>query len=93
MTLSKNWVLRIDPTVFKFLKNIPRPSAEAILEVIHLLPINPFVGDIQKMKGEDFAWRRRVGSYRIYFKMKIAEEIILVSHVERRTSTTYRKKH
>ena len=52
MSLLKKWDLQIDPSVFKTLKKIPRPNAEVILNVIRLLPLNPYFGDIQKMKIE-----------------------------------------
>lgn len=68
---------------------MPRDNAKKILSVIKLLPINPYFGDIQKMKGEDNIWRRRIGSYRIFYKLKLNEKIILVFHLERRTSKTY----
>lgn len=89
MSLSKNWDLQIDPSVFKVLRKISKQDAVAILEVINLLPVDPYFGDIQKMKGEQSAWRRRVGAYRIFYKIKILEKIILVFNLERRTSKTY----
>lgn len=89
MNLPKNWDLQIDSSVFKVLKYIPRHNAEVILGIIRLLPANPYFGDIQKMKGKEDAWRRRVGSYRIFYKVKISEKIILVFHLERRSSKTY----
>ncbi|OGE82472.1 MAG: hypothetical protein A3B10_00145 [Candidatus Doudnabacteria bacterium RIFCSPLOWO2_01_FULL_44_21] len=89
MTLSENWDLRIDPDVFKALKNIPQHDTEAILAVIKLLPTNPYFGDVQKMKGQDHTWRRRVGNYRIFYKILIDLKIILVFRLERRTSKTY----
>ena len=42
---------------------------------------NPFAGDDE--------YRRRVGSYRIFFDLHRNQRIIFVSRVERRTSTTY----
>lgn len=89
MSSSKSWGLEIDPSVFKVLKRIPRHDAEVILQVIRLLPTNPYFGDIQKMKGEENVWRRRMGSFRIFYRIKISEKIILVFHLERRTSSTY----
>lgn len=89
MNFPKNWDLQIDPSVLKTLKKIPRSNAEVILNVIRLLPLNPYFGDIQKMKDENNAWRRRIGSYRIFYKIKIVEKTILVFHLERRTSSTY----
>ena len=89
MKSSKNWDLQIDSSVFKTLKKIPKHNAEAILKVIKLMPLNPYFRDIQKMQGVENTWRRRVGPYRIFYKLKISEKIILVFRVERRTSRTY----
>ena len=89
MSLSKSWGLRVDPAVFKALKRIPRRDAEVLLEVIRLLPVNPYFGDIHKMKGENNVWRRRAGSYRIFYKIDVVNRVILVFHLERRTSKTY----
>ena len=89
MNLSKNWDLRVDPAVFKALKGMVQRDAETILKVIKALPLNPFFGDIQKMRGKDNVWRRRVGSYRIFYKIETSEKTILVFYLERRTSKTY----
>lgn len=89
MNSEKNWVLHIDPVVYKFLKRIPRRDAERIFFVIESLSINPFSGDIQKMKGEKDTWRRRVGAFRIFYELVRAEKIIHVFIVERRSSATY----
>ena len=89
MDSPKNWDLQIDPDVLKTLKKMPRQNAEVILKVVCFLSLNPYFGDIQKMKGENNAWRRRIGSYRIFYKIKVIEKIILVFHIERRTSKTY----
>ncbi len=89
MSSSENWDLRVDPDVFKILKRISWQDAEVILKVIKLLPFNPYFGDIQKMRGEENSWRRRVGSYRIFYKLKTKEKVILVFNLERRTSKTY----
>jgi len=89
MNSPRSWNLRVDPGVFKILKKMPRRDAEVVLNVIRLSPVNPFFGDIQKMRGGDNIWRRRVGSYRIFYKIMIAEKTILVFRLERRTSKTY----
>jgi len=89
MSLPESWDLQIDPGVFRALKKMPRSDAENILIAVHLLPENPYFGDVQKMKGENNTWRRRIGSYRIFYRVKAAERTILVFHLERRTSKTY----
>lgn len=86
---SKSWVLQIDPVVLKALKKFPQKDTKRILTVIDSLIINPFTGDIQKMKGEKNVWRRRIGSYRLFYEVIQEEKVIHIYHVERRTTTTY----
>jgi mRNA-degrading endonuclease RelE of RelBE toxin-antitoxin system len=50
---------------------------------------DPFAGDVLKLEGEGNRWRRRVGSYRIFFIVHIETRIVAVSAIVRRTSTTY----
>ena len=50
---------------------------------------NPYGGDIEKMEGEEHKWRRRVGNYRIFYKIFVNDKFVLVTKVERRTSSTY----
>jgi mRNA interferase RelE/StbE len=87
--LPQNWDLKIDPSVLKEFAKIPKKYVLALNFAIRNLPSDPYLGDIQKLKGEDEAWRRRVGSYRIFYKIKITEKVILVYKVERRGSNTY----
>ena len=81
--------MEIDYGVYKALKKIPREEAEKLLGIVRLLPKAPYFGDIQKMAGEENVWRRRVGAYRIFYKIRLAQKLILVFRVERRTSNTY----
>lgn len=89
MISPKNWVLHIDPNVHKILKRIQQNDAEKILGIIKLLSTDPYFGDIQKLKDDHNVWRRRVGAFRIFYKIKSKEKVILVFHLERRTSNTY----
>ena len=89
MPSSEPWVLRIDPSVLKKLEQVPKRDAKRILDATRELSLSPYYGDIQKMKGEENCWRRRVGSYRVFYKLLSQERVILVFHLERRTSTTY----
>lgn len=86
---NKTWVLQIDPAVLKTFKKFPQKDAKRILTVIESLKVSPYIGDIQKMKGEEDIWRRRIGSYRLFYEVIQSEKAIHVFHVERRTTTTY----
>jgi mRNA-degrading endonuclease RelE of RelBE toxin-antitoxin system len=49
---------------------------------------DPFSGDVLKLAGEEGRWRRRVGSYRIFFRLDAGRKMVWVSAIVRRTSTT-----
>ncbi len=83
------WTLFVDERIEKETRRFPRLDRRAISEAIRLLAFDPYFGDLEKMKGERDVWRRRIGSYRIFFKIKTEGRAILVFHVERRTTTTY----
>lgn len=89
MSSDETWVLQIDPSVAKKLRKIPPKDAQRIATTIENLPVNPYFGDIQKMKGETNVWRRRIGSYRLFYEILTEDKIIHVFHVERRTTQTY----
>ena len=89
MSSKINWVLRVESVVYKFLRKIPERDARRVLFVIESFTNDPFAGDIQKMKGEENIWRRRIGSYRIFYEIHTTKKVIYVLNVERRTSSTY----
>lgn len=89
MNSGVNWELQVDPGIYKTLKRIPLGEAQKILEVLSQLAQNPYFGDLQKIKGEKNVWRRRVGSYRIFFEIYPKEKVVYVFHLERRTTSTY----
>ena len=84
-----NWQLIIDNSVKKQLARIIKSDAVRLVAVMNELTVNPFAGDIEKMRGEKDVWRRRVGSYRIFYEVYAAKKIIFVFSVLRRTSSTY----
>ncbi|TSC80774.1 MAG: Addiction module toxin, RelE/StbE family [Parcubacteria group bacterium Gr01-1014_29] len=84
-----SWRLIVDKSVSKELKRVPRKIATRVFSVIEHLVEDPFFGDIEKMEGEDFVWRRRVGSYRIFYEVLQREKLIRITNVKRRTSKTY----
>lgn len=85
-----SWSVIVAKRVWKEIEKVPQNDAGKILLVLkEEFSLNPYQGDIEKMKGEHNTWRRRVGAYRIFYKIKVLEKIILVFNLERRTSKTY----
>lgn len=89
MNLNEGWQLRVRERVYKALSTFPEKDQNRILAAMEALPRNPFTGDIEKMKGEENIWRRRIGSYRIFYELISREKVIYVFYVERRTSKMY----
>ncbi len=50
---------------------------------------NPLRGDIVKLGGEGDRWRRRIGGYRILYRLSYNERAIFIYDISRRTSSTY----
>lgn len=89
MNYNENWRLIIDHAVEKQIKKISRNEQEKINEAIVEFTTGPYTGDIEKMKGEKNVWRRRVGSYRIFYEILSKERAVYVYEVKRRTSNIY----
>jgi mRNA-degrading endonuclease RelE of RelBE toxin-antitoxin system len=66
---------------------LPRDKAR-VRAALDAMETDPFSGDIQYLKG-DPRLRRRVGSWRVFFRVERAETSIYISAIERRSSTTY----
>ncbi len=89
MNLGKNWRVKIDASVYKTLRRFPKADAERILLAIEDPTFNPYEGDIEKIKGEERVWRRRIGAYRIFFEVRQDESVAHIFRAERGTSHTY----
>ena len=89
MNSKASWVLKIDSAVYKNLSKFPKNYVKKILTTIENLSLGPYLGDIKKIKGEKYLWRRRIGFYRIFYELYPNKNLIHVLWVERRTSKTY----
>ena len=83
------WRVVVHHSVGKQLQKFPRQDIKKIETTFEQLRINPYFGDIQKMEGEKDVWRRRVGSYRVFYELSVDKQIVFVFWIERRTSKTY----
>jgi len=89
MNSNENWELRIDQRVYRELCKFPKKDATRITNVLDDKSFDPYNGDIEKIKGEENTWRRRAGSYRIFYEINQNERSVNVFWVERRISSTY----
>lgn len=84
-----SWVVNITRTAERQFKKLPRNMKERIEEMLIVLAVNPWVGDVRKLKGGGEVWRKRIGAYRIVFEIMIEKKEVWILDIVRRTSTTY----
>jgi len=89
MSSKQNWEVKIDNGVYRELRRVPRNDRERIISVIEDPLFDPYIGDLEKIKGEDDTWRKRIGAYRIFHTVTQRGRIVHIFWVERRTSKTY----
>lgn len=89
MSSEINWKIKIRERVCKDTEKFPRKDKMRILQTFEEIYVNPFSGDVQKMKGEENVWRRRVSAYRIFYEILPKDKVTYIFRVERRTSKTY----
>ena len=83
-----SWTAFITSTADRHLKRLPQDAYARIRTTIDKMELNPWSGDIEKLEGTDH-WRRRVGNYRIKFRLLRNKHLLYIYEIERRTSTTY----
>jgi mRNA-degrading endonuclease RelE of RelBE toxin-antitoxin system len=83
-----NWTVVLAGPARKSLERVPASDRKRILAAPGQMEANPFQGDIRKLQGLP-GFRRRVGNWRILFEVVAESGHVVVSAVERRTSTTY----
>ncbi len=82
------WQIDLAESANKFLTRIPKKDALRIKAALQGMAEGPYTGDIEKLKG-DSVWRRRIGSYRIFFELFEAIRVVRVYGIERRGSNPY----
>ncbi|MBI4589624.1 MAG: hypothetical protein HY725_12365 [Candidatus Rokubacteria bacterium] len=53
---------------------------------------DPFGGDVERLRNQPTTFRRRVGDWRIFFDVYREVRVVAVRYIERRTTTTYRRR-
>lgn len=84
-----NWTIHVAKPAQKALAKAPAKSQRLLRAALAEMQQNPFTGDILRLTSERATWRRRVGSYRIFFDVYPEQQHIDIVDIKRRTSTTY----
>ena len=89
MNLNNIWRVHFPRRVAKDIKKFPKGDHARIVEMLRDFENGPWAGDVVKIKGEENKWRRRVGSYRIFYFVHQESSLIEILEIERRGSNTY----
>jgi mRNA interferase RelE/StbE len=83
------WAVALGNRAQKNLARVPPADRKRILTALDAMRTDPLSGDVVKLAGQD-AFRRRVGQYRVIFRIDFVAHAVGVVDVARRTTTTYR---
>ena len=67
---------------------MPSRDQARIRAAIDEMETNPFSGDIKYLQERE-RLRRRVGNWRVFFRLERTLDTVYIVAIERRTSTTY----
>lgn len=85
---KKLWRVVLAGPAQRSLERIPARDRARIRAAIDEMEIDPFSGDIKHLKGQGLL-RRRIGSWRIFYRLERREGLVWIVAIQRRTSTTY----
>ena len=83
------WTVVVAKAAQKQVARFPAKDQGKLAGALVAMETDPFFGDIIKLEGQKDRWRRRAGSYRIFFAVDRAARTVSVNAIVRRTSTTY----
>jgi len=80
-----------DRDLEKLKGRIRRQDFERLRDSVSGLAEEPRPQGVRKIKGEENAYRIRVGSYRVVYEVYDNDNLVLILQVARRSETTYRQ--
>jgi len=84
-----SWTINVTRPAKKDLEKLPDKDYERVKIALIAMQIDPWSGDIARLKNQVAGLRRRVGNYRIFYDVYPNRLLIVVVAIKRRTSTTY----
>ena len=68
----------------KDLRKLPSSAADKIVEVVENLAKNPFPHGVEKLSGSEYAYRIRLGDYRIVYEVVTESKLVEIQRVRHR---------
>lgn len=82
------WGLAVASRAKRQFRRLPAGDRDAIDATFSEMCVDPFSGDVKRLRGSD-GWRRRVGDWRILYRLDEPNKVIVVTAINRRGSNTY----
>jgi mRNA-degrading endonuclease RelE of RelBE toxin-antitoxin system len=87
------WSVSLQKPALKNVARAPKPERARLFAAIERMHAEPTAGDCLELAKQPVrAYRRRVGNWRIFFDLYPERHLAVVTAIERRTTTTYRKR-
>jgi mRNA interferase RelE/StbE len=80
-----------DRDIEKLKERIRRQDFERLRAAVGGLAEKPRPHGVRKIKGEDKAYRIRVGNYRVVYEVYDNDKLVLILQIVRRSETSYRQ--
>jgi mRNA-degrading endonuclease RelE of RelBE toxin-antitoxin system len=85
-----SWDFLLSSDAAKSLRRMGARDRERINRALNEMKGEPLSGDVVPLRGpHQGSFRRRVGSWRIFFSLDLEHNLIAVQDIRRRTSATY----
>ena len=86
-----SWACELTQDAERDLRDLPGDARRSIARVLDQMTANPFLGDTRALKGSEWkgVFRRRVGSYRIFFTADHPKKTATIIRIIRRSEKTY----
>ena len=68
----------------KDLRKLPSSAADKIVQAVENLAKNPFPHGVEKLSGSEYAYRIRLGDYRIVYEVVTESKLIEIQRVRHR---------
>jgi mRNA-degrading endonuclease RelE of RelBE toxin-antitoxin system len=83
------WGLILSNPSRRNLAKASKADAKAINHALTVMCNDVFEGDVRRLRGTRDIIRRRVGAWRILYRIDLERRIIIVVNIKRRDSHTY----
>lgn len=82
---AERWrITKIANNARRAIETLGPDPLESVLAALESLQIDPFAGDVKKIKGKMDLYRKRVESFRIYFRLDVLDRSIEILLIDKR---------